>query len=104
MKCLSAIIFAALALSVLCASAQDLHFDDYRKFLMNGTGAKGTKKMAIQTTCTNSSGQITRVGENSFDLCLAEIQNQANQKSLTGSEAARPSASPSVGTSIHIGN
>lgn len=97
-------MFAGLVLLALNATAQDLHFDDYRKFLMNGSGAKSTKKMAVETTCTNSAGEITRIGETQYDVCLTEVRSQADQKILTGKEGARGSASPSVGTSIHIGN
>lgn len=104
MNRMSAVTLVIFALSAFNASAQDMHFDDYRKFLMNGSGAKGTKKMAIQTTCTTSTGQITRVGETAYDLCLSEVRNQADQKMLTGQKDTSNPAVPTVGTTIHIGN
>ena len=105
MKRLSAMTFALFIISTATVSAQDLKFDDYRKFLMNGSGAKGTKKMAIQTTCVTASGQTTRIGETAYDLCLNEVRNQIDQKSMTGQkDATNPVAVPSTSTTIHIGN
>jgi hypothetical protein len=75
------------------AMAQDMHFDEYRKFLMSGS--QGSKKLAIQTTCTNSTGTTYRIGEKGYDLCLAEVKEQRDQKEATA---------PGMGTSIHIGN
>ncbi|MBK9323684.1 MAG: hypothetical protein IPM97_12195 [Bdellovibrionaceae bacterium] len=74
------------------AFAQDLNFDQYRKFLMNGS--KSSKGFAIQTTCTNSAGQTFKIGEKNYDLCLTEISSQSKHKSTTQNST----------TTIHIGN
>lgn len=73
------------------AQAQDLNFSQYRRFLMNGTQGAGPK-MALQTTCTNSKGQVYRIGEKGYDTCLSSIKKQTNP-STTGTN-----------TTIHIGN
>jgi hypothetical protein len=88
------------------ALAQDLKFDEYRKFLMSGSETKGTKKMAIQTTCTNSRGEVTRIGETAYDLCLNEVRNHNERKNLPDQKNLNAPNAPSVGTSttIHIGN
>jgi len=99
-----AMTFAFFSLTGISAIAQDLHFDDYRKFLMSGSDNKNTKKLAIQTTCTNSTGQITRIGEAAYDLCLSEVKNQADQKTMRGQQESSNPAVPAVGTTIHIGN
>lgn len=72
------------------AFAQELNFKEYRRFLMNGTQGNGPK-MAIQTTCTTSNGQVHRVGEKGYDTCLASIKNTKTEKE-------------SATATIHIGN
>jgi len=81
------------------AMAQDLNFNAYRKFLMQGNG---TQKVAIQTTCTNSEGQVYRIGESGYDTCLGSIKSQQDQKQLTGKANTAPA--PSAGATIHFGN
>lgn len=86
------------------AFAQDLNFSEYRKFLMNGTKTGG-QKMAIQTTCTTTTGQTYRIGETGYDTCLATLKNQQEMKQLTGSkDSSQPAASTGATTTIHFGN
>jgi hypothetical protein len=86
--------FVLVAFTAATSFAQDLNFGEYRKFLMSGS--QGTKKMAIQTTCTNTTGVVYRVGETGYDKCLSEVKTQYDQKNN--------SSAAGVGTSIHIGN
>jgi len=82
------IVFLLSALSGAGAKAQDLNFQQYRKFLMQGKTANSGKKWAIQTTCTNSEGQVYRIGEKGYDACLNKL-----------------SPTPGAGSStIHFGN
>lgn len=74
------------------AFAQDLNFNQYRKFLMSGNNT--SRRLAIETTCTNSTGQTFKIGEKSYDLCL--IEASANPK--------KKPANPGSTTTIHIGN
>lgn len=80
---LATLTVAFTALTVLCPNlvqAQDINFQEYRKFLMSGDTAN--KKVAIQTTCTTADGEVYRIGEKSYDACLNAIQNsQKNKKS-----------------------
>lgn len=86
------------------AFAQDLNFQEYRKFLMSGTQG-ANKKMAIQTTCTSTSGQSYHIGETGYDTCLAAIKSQQDAKQLSGSKSSTaPSAQTGASTTIHIGN
>lgn len=86
------------------AFAQDLNFQEYRKFLMQGNQGSGAK-MAIQTTCTTTTGQTYRIGEKGYDTCLAAIKNQHTMKELSGSkDSSLPGAAPGASTTIHIGN
>ena len=82
------------------AMAQDLNFQEYRKFLMQGNG--GAKKMAIQTTCTSHDGTVYRIGEKGYDVCLSNLKAQQDQKQLTGKDAAPGAAGTSA--TIHFGN
>jgi hypothetical protein len=84
------------------AMAQDLNFNAYRKFLMQGNG---TQKVAIQTTCTNAEGTVYRIGENGYDTCLSSLKNQQDQKQLTGKATKAPGApAAGAGATIHFGN
>jgi len=74
------------------AFAQDLNFNQYRKFLMSGNNTP--KNLAIQTTCTNSTGQTFKIGEKGYDLCLTEASSNLKQKSTNSGST----------TTIHIGN
>jgi hypothetical protein len=91
-------LFSSMAL------AEDLNFQQYRKFLMSGNQGAGTK-MAIQTTCTNTTGQTYRVGEKGYDTCLNAVKAEFDQKQLTGKKDS-PTSGASTGTSttIHFGN
>lgn len=84
------------------AFAQDLNFQEYRKFLMQGNQAN-SKKMAIQTTCTTADGKTYRIGEKQYDTCLGSLKAEQDQKQLSGKSSPQGS---SVGTSttIHFGN
>jgi hypothetical protein len=87
-------LFAAILIfSGVIAKAQDLKFDEYRRFLMSGN--QTNKKMAIQTTCTTAAGQTYRVGEKGYDTCLADVKKSNDQKQTSTSTST---------TTIHIGN
>src|SRR5262245_15015380 len=84
--------------------AQGLNFSEYRKFLMNGSKGSGSK-LAIQTTCTTTTGQTYRIGETGYDTCLASLKNQQEMKQLTGGkDSSQPANSTGATTTIHIGN
>lgn len=90
-------LFGSLYSSV--ALAQDLNFQEYRKFLMNGSqnGTQGAGiKMAIQTTCTTATGQTYRVGEKAYDQCLKAAKSEKG--------TAAPETTTATSTTIHIGN
>jgi len=70
--------------------AQDLNFSQYRKFLMNGNKT-ANNKIAIQTTCTTTTGQTYRIGDSGYDTCFAALKNKHD-------------AQTSTPTTIHIGN
>jgi hypothetical protein len=96
-----------LGIGVLFSSlsfAQDLNFSEYRKFLMNGSKTSGGK-MAIQTTCTTTTGQTYRIGETGYDTCLTALKNQHEMKQLTGGkDSSQPGNTTGATTTIHIGN
>ncbi|HEY8272261.1 MAG TPA: hypothetical protein VIG33_15325 [Pseudobdellovibrionaceae bacterium] len=96
------LLFSSLFNSL--ALAQDLNFQEYRKFLMSGTQSVGTK-MAIQTTCTTSTGQTYRVGEKGYDTCLNTVKDQFNKKHLASEKSSTaPEATAGASTTIHFGN
>lgn len=104
-----AVIFSILVLSIgasISAHADDLDFDGYRKFLMSGN--TGSKKLAIQSTCTSAEGAVYRVGEAGYDSCLNTARAAAESKQTGGEKSERLPGStapsgPSVGTTIHLG-
>lgn len=96
-------LFVGLVLfSSSTVMAQDLNFQEYRKFLMQGNGAG--KKMAIQTTCTSAEGQVYRIGEKGYDTCLSGVKAQHDQKQLTGKDSTAPGSAAGAGATIHFGN
>ncbi|MGZ3744062.1 MAG: hypothetical protein ACXWRE_06950 [Pseudobdellovibrionaceae bacterium] len=98
------IMWIFVSLSCPATFAQDLNFQQYRKFLMSGN-QNSNAKMAIQTTCTNSAGQTFRLGEKAYDLCLSAAKAQNNNKQLTGSkESSALGSTPGTRTTIHFGN
>lgn len=99
-RVIASVCFVALAGSL--AQAQDLNFQDYRKFLMQGQGSSSSKKMAIQTSCTTKEGNTYRIGEKGYDTCLSALS--MNQKKRDISSSKEDSANPAgVGTTIHFG-
>ncbi|WP_413288606.1 hypothetical protein [Bdellovibrio sp. HCB337] len=97
------VTISCVSLLSTSALAQELNFQEYRKFLMQGNQQSGGKKMAIETTCTTPEGQTYRIGEKEYDTCLNGIKAAHNQKQLTGQNETKGS---NVGTSttIHFGN
>ena len=57
------------------AFAQDLNFQDYKRFLMSGSQTNG-KKLALQTSCTNAAGKSYRIGDKGYDACLNATKNK----------------------------
>lgn len=101
---LGAIVLFSTFLFGAASFAQDLNFTEYRKFLMNGSKTPGGK-MAIQTTCTTTTGQTYRIGETGYDTCLTSLKNQHEMKQLTGGkDSSQPGNSTGATTTIHIGN
>jgi hypothetical protein len=100
MKLLVVLFFLAIPFT---APAQDLGFSEYRRFLMSGN--QNGKKLAVQTTCTNAEGEVTRIGEAGYDLCLNAARQKLAKKKTTGekSENLSSPANAAVGTTIHIG-
>jgi hypothetical protein len=95
------LVFSGLFSSMTLA--QDLNFQEYRKFLMNGNQGTGSK-MAIQTTCTTTAGQTYRVGEKDYDTCLIATKDRMNQKQLTGGkDSTSLGAAAGTSTTIHFG-
>lgn len=90
--------------SSMAFAQADLNFSEYRKFLMNGTKTSG-QKMAIQTTCTTTTGQTYRIGETGYDTCLSTVKHEQAMKQLSGSkDSSAPNNTTGTTTTIHFGN
>lgn len=98
---LKPILIGCVCLFGSAVFAQELNFQEYRKFLMQGNQG-GSKKLAIQTTCTTSDGKIFRVGEKDYDTCLNSLRVANDQKQLSGQNGTPSGAS--AGATIHFGN
>lgn len=104
-RVITSVYLVALAMTMpkTAAQAQDLNFQEYRKFLMQGQGNGGSKKMAIQTSCTTKEGTTYRIGEKGYDTCLSALAGSKNQREISSSK--EDSTSPAgVGTTIHFGD
>jgi hypothetical protein len=93
---------AAAETAPAAQGTQDLDFQEYRKFLMSGADSSSNKKLAIQTTCTSSEGEVLRIGEAGYDACLNSVRNAHQQKQITGEKSETVKA-PSAGVTIHLG-
>lgn len=97
-------VAASLLAVPALARAQDLNFQDYKRFLLQGAQQGSNAKMAITTTCKNAAGETFRIGDKGYDTCMNSLKKaaEASQKNSTDKNREPASNNAGVSTTIEI--
>lgn len=107
MKAFIATSLLALVVQTAQAQVQDLNFQDYKRFLLQGAQTGSHTKTAITTTCRNSDGETFRIGDKGYDACLNEVKSlEESKKNNTPANgpATDSDTGASLSTTIEIGS